>query len=120
MQKEWITFSLNVWTANKAFDKIGIYCCTDADDTAAVCDIDKICFIETKDERSCDDYNYTENGSPIIDTSLIAQAQNQVYTYYEQNNGHLADLYNGYNGTTSFYQQNDDCASIGAKFLNRC
>ncbi|MBL7886932.1 MAG: hypothetical protein JNJ52_09305 [Flavobacterium sp.] len=117
LSKDWITFSFDVWTANKDFDKIGIYCCTDSDDVKAVCDIDKICLIETTDERSCDDYTLNENGLPELDSSLTAQAQNQVTTYYEQDNGKLIDLYGykGYDGTTSFYQMNDDCASIGGQ-----
>lgn len=117
MQKDWITFSLDAWTAPKDFDKIGIYCFSDSDDVMSVCELDKICLTETKEVRSCGDYTYNEDGQPEIDASVMSNAQNQVTTYYEENRGKLIDLYQyeKYDGTTSFYQLNDDCASIGGQ-----
>ncbi len=115
LQNEWVTFSLNVWTANKNFDNIAIYCLSASGDTMAYCDIDNICFQETKDPRSCDDYEYSETGQPIIDASLTTSMQNVVVTHFTENNGLISDLY-GATGNTSldtWYPLDDDCASIG-------
>lgn len=115
MQKDWITFSLNVWTPNKNFDNIAIYCCTASDDRMAYCDIDKVCLQETKDSKSCDDYAYSENGQPIIDSTLTTSQQNQVITHFTEHNGSVSDLYSSQGDTSidTWYPQNDPCSSIG-------
>jgi hypothetical protein len=113
--KEWITFSMPVWTPNKDFQNIAIYCTSESEDLSVCADIDKICMQETNDSIPCDDYNYDEDGNVIIPKDLTLNIGKIDTTYYETKNGRLIDLYEGYDGTTSFYKSNDQCASIGGK-----
>jgi len=113
--KEWITISLPVWTPIKDFQNIAIYCSTESEELSACFEIDKICLQETNDNSSCDDYSYNEEGKVIIPDDLTQNAGKIDTTYYETKNGKLIDLYEGYDGTTSFYKPNDECASIGGE-----
>ncbi len=113
--KEWATASLKVWSPNKNFDNIAIYCYTNSEDTIALCDIDNICFQETTDSVSCDDYVYDGNGQPVIDSSMVSQAPDTTYNYYDEYTGLTSDLYSQQGNTTldTWYPNNDPCASIG-------
>jgi hypothetical protein len=111
----WGSTSLGVWIANKNFDKVAVYCYTNSNDTTAICDVDNICFAETKDPASCGDYAYNSMGQPIIDTSIAYHARDTTYNYYDEFTGTTADLY-GQLGNTSldtWYPSNDPCSSIG-------
>jgi len=112
---EWGTVSLKVWTANKNFDNIAIYCYTNSNDTTAVCDIDNICFEETKETASCADYAYDSQGQPIIDTSILYHARDTTYNYYDEFTGTTSDLYSQQGNTSidTWYPSNDPCSSIG-------
>lgn len=111
--KSWVTFTMPVFSSTIDFEKIAIYCTSENEEMVSL-DIDKICLQETNDSLSCDDFQYSENGSLIIPSALAnADIRNRDTTYYEDKRGRLTDLYSNYNGTTSFYQTDDPCSSIG-------
>jgi hypothetical protein len=111
--RDWISFSMPVWTPNKNFEHIAIYVSSAAEKITVCADIDKICLQETKDSISCDDYQYDLNGNVIIPGDMTAYAGKIDTTRYEHTRGRLVDLYEGYDGTTSFYKDNNPCSSTG-------
>ncbi len=111
--KEWITFSMPAWKANKNFENITIYVSSDSEKEMVCVDIDKICMQETIDSLSCDDNQYTTNGGLIIPDNLMANARNLDTTYHVEIKGKLKDLYEGYDGSASIYENGNQCSSIG-------
>lgn len=111
---EWGLTSLNIWTPNKNFNNLAVYCYTNGDSTA-VCDIDDICVSETKESQSCDDYSYTSQGQPVLDTTIANHARDTTYNYYDEYTGLTSDLYSqqGNTAVDNWYPSNDPCSSIG-------
>lgn len=114
----WITTSLPVWRANRNYDAVAFYVCSDSPDTTAYCSIDNVCIMETTDSVSCDDVLYSDVGDPIIPSELASYREptiTEVREYREEERGSVSDLYGDMGNTAldTWYPNNDPCASVG-------
>lgn len=114
----WVTTSLPVWRANRNYDAVAFYVCSDSPDSTAYCSIDNICIMETTDSVSCDDVVYSDVGEPIIPSELASYREptiSEVREYREDERGSVSDLYGDLGNTAldTWYPNNDPCASVG-------
>jgi hypothetical protein len=113
---DWSVVELPVWTAGKDYSNIAINAFTNDNQNATVW-IDNITACETN-QNVCDEVQTDDKGNPVIPAgygnlpggfNCVSEAENDDYF-----NGSLQDLYPGYDGTSSIYEQSkNDCFSIG-------